>query len=165
MELTAGILELYAILDNDLTFPERYILFGEWVTATHSIPYTRLPDRFIAFDLYDRRTRSFETYDELKSQLTKKAPSIPLVPLIWEGPESTMPDDSRLKEMVQAPSLYYAGPVEGVYLKIESKREKRVVRRGKVVRGDFIAGNDHWTKGIIRWNGILEQVYDVETPR
>ncbi|KAG8948825.1 hypothetical protein FRC04_009290 [Tulasnella sp. 424] len=157
--------ELYAILDNDLTFPERYILFGEWVTATHSIPYTRLPGRFIAFDLYDRRTRSFETYDELKSQLIKKAPSIPLVPLIWEGPESTMPDDSRLKEMVQAPSLYYVGPVEGVYLKIESKREKRVVRRGKVVRGDFIAGNDHWTKGIIRWNGILEQEYDVETPR
>ncbi|KAG9047363.1 hypothetical protein FS837_002469 [Tulasnella sp. UAMH 9824] len=151
--------ELYAILDTDPTFPERYILFGEWVTATHSITYTRLPSRFIAFDLYDRRMRSFETYDRLKGRLIKNAPSIPIVPLLWEGPESAMPDESQLKEMVQTPSQYYDGPVEGVYLKIESKREGRVIRRGKVVRGDFITGNEHWTKGIIKWNGILELEY------
>lgn len=70
-----------------------------------------------------------------------------------------MPDESQLKEMVQTPSQYYDGPVEGVYLKIESKREGRVIRRGKVVRGDFITGNEHWTKGIIKWNGILEHEY------
>ncbi|KAG8990485.1 hypothetical protein FRB90_001749 [Tulasnella sp. 427] len=152
--------ELYAILDTDPSFPERYILFGEWVTATHSIPYTKLPSRFIAFDLYDRRTRTFKPYSELKRQLTTSAPTIPLVPLIWEGPEADMPDEERLKKMVQMPSRFYDGRVEGVYVKVESEREGKVVRRGKVVRGDFIAGNEHWTKGIIRWNGIAELEYE-----
>ena len=48
--------ELYAVLHRDNRFAERYILFGEWLFATHSIPYTRLPDRFMAYDLYDRST-------------------------------------------------------------------------------------------------------------
>lgn len=32
--------ELYMILDRDPFFPGRYILFGEWLYATHSIPYS-----------------------------------------------------------------------------------------------------------------------------
>lgn len=39
--------------------PERHVLFGEWLYAKHSIHYTRLPDYFLAFDLYDRRTGMF----------------------------------------------------------------------------------------------------------
>jgi atypical dual specificity phosphatase len=39
--------DLFKILDRDPLFAERCILFGEWVFATHSIPYTRLPDRFL----------------------------------------------------------------------------------------------------------------------
>ena len=39
--------------------PERHVLFGEWLYAKHSIHYTRLPDYFLAFDLYDRRTGVF----------------------------------------------------------------------------------------------------------
>ena len=38
--------------------PERHVLFGEWLYAKHSIHYTRLPDYFLAFDLYDWRTGS-----------------------------------------------------------------------------------------------------------
>lgn len=39
--------------------PERHVLFGEWLYAKHSIHYTRLPDYFLAFDLYDRRAGVF----------------------------------------------------------------------------------------------------------
>ena len=35
------------------------ILFGEWLLARHSVPYLALPDHFVAFDVYDRRTEKF----------------------------------------------------------------------------------------------------------
>ena len=34
--------------------PERHILFGEWMRAQHSVFYDKLPDLFLAFDIYDR---------------------------------------------------------------------------------------------------------------
>ena len=37
---------------------------GEWLYAKHSIHYTRLPDYFLAFDLYDRRTGVFHSSAE-----------------------------------------------------------------------------------------------------
>lgn len=71
--------ELDAVLGEDEWFPERFILFGEWLAAVHryippvmflrvlhcspffffafSVKYTRLPDLFLAFDLHDRATR------------------------------------------------------------------------------------------------------------
>ena len=33
--------------------PRRHILFGEWLRARHSVFYNRLPDYFLAFDIYD----------------------------------------------------------------------------------------------------------------
>ena len=41
-----------------------HVLFGEWLYAKHSIHYTRLPDYFLAFDLYDRRTGVFHSSAE-----------------------------------------------------------------------------------------------------
>lgn len=118
------------------------------MAATHSIPYTRLPDLFIAFDFYDRRTRSWASFQEL--QLLLSTTTIRIVPTLWEGREAETPD---LRGLVQTPSQFYDGPVEGIYWKVESK-EGKLVRRGKVVRGDFIAGNEHWTTGILRSNGV-----------
>jgi atypical dual specificity phosphatase len=142
---------LYKVLDRDEFFPERYILYGEWLAATHSIPYTHLPDYFVAFDIYDRATRGWADRQTVESLL--KDTDIHLVPCIYEG---SMPDDDELKKMVQMKSLFYDGPVEGIYVKIESRG--KVLSRGKVVRNDFIAGNDHWTKGRIAWNGIVTTV-------
>jgi len=57
--------------------------------------------------------------------------------------------------MVQSKSQYYDGRLEGVYIKLEN--QTKVLARGKCVRADFIAGNEHWSKGIRKWNGILEE--------
>src|SRR5690606_38517769 len=38
--------------------PDR-ILFGEWCYAVHSIRYTRLPDWFLAFDVFDHSANAF----------------------------------------------------------------------------------------------------------
>ena len=138
---------LYATLDRDPVFPDRYVLFGEWLALTHSIPYTTLSSLFLAFDLYDKHTRSFLPTSSLRALLPSE---ITTVPILYEGPEL---DETKLKEMVQTQSKFYDGPVEGIYVKFESG--DCVVRRGKVVRGDFIAGNEHWTRGGVRRNGVV----------
>jgi atypical dual specificity phosphatase len=144
--------DLYKILDRDPHFAERYILFGEWMFATHSIPYTHLPDRFLAFDFYDRSSRTWADRKTLSALLCTT--SIPLVPILHEG---VMPSDTELRNMVQLPSNFWGGRVEGIYVKIE--RNSCVVSRGKVVRSDFIAGNEHWSRGNLRING-LEVIID-----
>jgi atypical dual specificity phosphatase len=47
--------------------------------------------------------------------------------------------------------------MEGVYIRFEDRERKITTTRGKVVRGDFIAGNEHWSKGKIVWNGLKRE--------
>lgn len=144
---------LYAVLDRDSSFVERYVLYGEWMAATHSIPYDALDDLFYAFDLYDRATNTFVPRSVLDRLLSNT--NIKLTPLLEVCDK--IPTNDSLVQMAQQKSRFYSGPVEGVYLKVEN--EHAVRRRGKVVRGDFIAGNEHWTKGIIHWNTVLQSLY------
>ncbi|KAF8899319.1 hypothetical protein BD779DRAFT_1465255 [Infundibulicybe gibba] len=141
--------ELRALLGRDPHFPERYILFGEWMFATHSIPYSRLPDHFIAFDFYDRTTQSWADRGTLQRLLAPT--TIHLVPVLYEGP---LPSEHDLRSMVQRKSVFWDGRVEGIYVKVE--KNERVVSRSKIVRGDFITGNEHWTRGGVRPNGLAD---------
>ena len=52
-------------------------------------------------------------------------------------------------------AAFYEGRVEGVYVKVE--KQGRVVSRGKVVRADFIAGNEHWSKGPLQLNTLQHE--------
>eukprot|EP00960_Hanusia_phi_P021118 623932-Hanusia_phi.AAC.1 len=82
-----------------------------------------------------------------------------MVPVLYRG---ARPSEQRLREMVHLPSLFYEGPVEGIYVKEE--KDGRVISRGKIVRGDFTAGiTEHWEKARLRKNGILRgEVEDEE---
>ncbi|KAG7094138.1 hypothetical protein E1B28_007750 [Marasmius oreades] len=139
---------LFRILNRDEDYPERYVLFGEWLYATHSIPYTDLPDLFMAFDMYDRSTDTFVDRPTLLGLLD--GTGIRVVPVMYDG--NATPSMEELKRMVQRRSNFWDGRVEGVYVKFE--RGGKVVGRGKVVRGDFIAGNEHWARGPLRRNGL-----------
>jgi len=140
--------ELMRVLGRDAHFPSRYILFGEWLAGTHSIPYARLPDRFMAFDLYDRSTDSWVDRAGLAALLGDT--TMQMVPVLWEG---ALPSETDLKSMVQLRSKFWDGRIEGIYVKFE--KDGQVVSRGKVVRSDFIAGNEHWTKGNLRVNEFV----------
>jgi atypical dual specificity phosphatase len=140
---------LYEILDRDAHFPERYVLFGEWLAATHSILYTKLLDIFLAFDLYDRNTGTWADRGTISGLL--QLTGIQMVPLVSET-QGIVPSEQELRSLVQQESKFYNGRVEGIYIKVEDKG--KVLSRGKVVRSDFIAGNEHWTKGIIRLNKL-----------
>lgn len=146
--------DLRRVLDRDACFAERYILYGEWMYATHSIAYAALPDYFIAFDLFDRTTRSWADTRTLRRLLDDTA--ISAVPVMYEG---QMPGEAGLVDMIQRRSSFYDGRVEGVYVKVE--KDGRVRSRGKVVRSDFIAGNEHWTRGGVRPNVLKENTSGV----
>ena len=83
---------LFKVLGSE---PGRYVLFGEWLYATHSIAYTRLPDYFLAFDVYDRKVERFLSRRERNKCL--KGTGIHPVRLIAEDTLSGREDVSWLE--------------------------------------------------------------------
>ncbi|TRM70461.1 hypothetical protein BD626DRAFT_625633 [Schizophyllum amplum] len=141
------------VLGCDARYPERYVLFGEWLAARHSVGYSRLPGRFVAFDLYDRARDAWLGRKVMKAALAKT--SIPMVPLLHTG---KMPSNEELLATVTRQSSFSDETAEGIVVKME--RGGLIVFRGKVVRADFIAGNEHWTHHKLEQNQIAEQTID-----
>ncbi|KAJ3020487.1 UNVERIFIED_CONTAM: hypothetical protein HDU68_010158 [Siphonaria sp. JEL0065] len=116
----------------------KMILFGEWMVARHSVSYDLLPDYFVAFDLYDVKEGKFLSrarFDEvLEGTRIAQVPRVSFkAPLTKDG----------LLGMIQEQSAFSS----------KERREGLVVRldgvewmehKGKIVRADFICGNDHW---------------------
>lgn len=140
---------LKKLLHQDPTFPERWILYGEWVVAKHSIHYTRLPDRFLAFDLYDRYTQTFVSRGVLGTAL--EGTGICQVPLIDRV--NTL-EEKQIHRHLATISSYGDSCIEGIYVRKEDPTGQRTVERSKVVRGDFIAGNQHWGKQTLVLNDV-----------
>ncbi|KAF8535397.1 hypothetical protein BDD12DRAFT_855549 [Trichophaea hybrida] len=135
---------LKQILGSDEAVLERYVLYGEWMVAVHSIEYTHLPDWFIAFDLYDRVDNRFLTRRELDSRL--KDAGISQVPVIYEG---LLENEDVLRRLLDTKSCFSPEvKVEGVVVRFSGDE------RGKVVRGDFLAGSRHWSKNELRRNRV-----------
>jgi atypical dual specificity phosphatase len=124
------------------------IIYGEWLYSKHSINYTKLSDYFIMFDLYDVDTQTFYSRDYLEKLLLDT--EIKLVPLIYRG-KATL---DKLKALVQTKSVFYDGIIEGIY--IRSFDENKLRYRAKIVRADFIAGDEHWTKGKQVLNTVIK---------
>ena len=118
-----------------------YIIYGEWLFSKHSINYTNLPDYFIMFDLYDIGSNTFFSRDWIEKKI--EGTGINLVPLIYRG-KTTI---DKLKTLVQSKSQFYDGVVEGVYVRSCDTKTNKLKLRAKIVRGDFISGDEHWTKG------------------
>ena len=132
---------LYEILDKDT------ILFGEWLYAKHSISYNNLPDYFLAFDLYNKKKKLFYNRNILVEKL--KDTNIHFVREMYRG---KINDRNQLLKMIEQQSDYTDSRVEGIYLKIFEG--EYVKGRCKLVRNDFLSGNDHWTKGGIQKNKL-----------
>lgn len=117
---------------------DRYIMFGEWCYARHSVAYTQLPDWFIAFDVLDRRDGRFLCScrrDELI-----RATGVCPVPRLACG-RFTLDALHRLLGV----SRVSDGPAEGIYLRYDSG--DWLGARAKLVRPEFIQTIDeHWTR-------------------
>ncbi len=135
------------LLDN---MPPHVIVFGEWCYAVHSVRYTRLPDWFLAFDVFDRDSGTF--WSMARRDALTDALGLARVPHVGGGRLALRDVPSLL-----GPSSLTDGPAEGVYLKWSSGGGAR--SRAKVVRPSFVQGIDtHWT-------GRAMQVNALATPR
>jgi hypothetical protein len=161
---------------------QRYILYGEWLYAKHTVFYDRLPHYFLEFDLLDKQTAQFLSTEKRRALLG----GLPIVsarvlfagraddagplarllgPSAFIGPEHL----ERLRRTCLAQCLDpvpvlretdSSAGMEGLYLKVE---EHGVVQdRYKFVRAGFLSAvrdaESHWLERPIVPNGLLPGV-------
>ncbi|MBQ6980868.1 MAG: RNA ligase family protein [Synergistaceae bacterium] len=146
----------------------RYIMYGEWLYAKHTIFYDALPNYFLEFDIMDRETGIFLD-TPARHKLLKGSP-VESVPVLGEGSYTSeeqmlkLIGPSRYITVNQRENLYNAavklglspernlndtdlsGLMEGLYIKVEENG--MVVNRMKYVRAEFLQQVDfsetHW---------------------
>lgn len=167
---------------------DQFIMFGEWMYASHSIFYDRLPHFFLEFDIYDRQRGVFLDTASRHAMLYRSP--VVSVPVVHQGlgqpkkqwleqmirPSLGRSDDWMEQMQIQLirnkqdpqqwkDRLDMAQVSEGLYLKHE---EGGVVQaRYKFVRTTFtqtiIDNDEHWQKRPILPNQLSPGV-DVFSP-
>lgn len=124
-------------------------LFGEWCYAVHSVHYTRLPDWFLAFDVYDREKHEFWSVDR-RNDLAKRL-GVAVVPELGRGHFEL----EGIKQLLGRSQLT-DGPPEGLYVRREE--QGHLVERAKLVRAEFAqAIGEHWSKRRIEQNQVARR--------
>ncbi|KAI8611115.1 hypothetical protein BC830DRAFT_686468 [Chytriomyces sp. MP71] len=126
------------------------ILFGEWVVARHSVSYDLLPDVFVAFDIYDIREARF--YSRMRFDAALEGSGISKVPRVDVSHLGMVTKEDLLRLIEEWSSFSSTERREGLVLRLD--KQDHLMSKAKVVRPDFICGNDHWSKGIIEKNKI-----------
>ena len=128
---------------------DRYILFGEWCYAKHSVYYDSLPDWFLGFDIYDK-VRDLFLHMQERDHFFQELTIIP-VPKIAQG-VFTFDHLQRLFDCSKVGNE----PAEGLYFRYD---EGNSVKRAKLVRRSFIqAQEEHWTRMSLIPNTIKQEM-------
>lgn len=128
---------------------DRFILFGEWVYARHSVHYRQLPHYFFEFDIYDKDDEAFLSLEDRLGLL--EGLGIETVPVLHTGAL----DRDDLQQLI-GPSLFdsqFENPgtrrtdnlMEGLYLRTEA--DNKLSGRAKFVRPEFVEKvkqSTHW---------------------
>jgi hypothetical protein len=160
---------------------DRYIMYGEWLYAKHTVFYDRLPHYFLEFDILDRERGLFLSTKARKTLLA----GLPVVsvPVLWAGvieKKQQMTDliqnslfksnlhHERLIELANRQGLDIGRTLretdssqlaEGLYIKAED--DEQVLGRYKYVRFDFIntmqESGTHWANRPIIPNQLADQ--------
>jgi hypothetical protein len=159
---------------------DRYVLYGEWLYAKHTIFYDRLPHYFLEFDVLDTATGDFLS-TPLRRELLRDTPAAS-APVLRSGRFNDLTEllalvgrslfkggdwRERLGEIagargVSADQLWretdFSDLMEGLYVKVEE--DGQVVERYKWVRADFLTAvldsGSHWLKRPIVPNQLRE---------
>jgi hypothetical protein len=122
------------------------ILFGEWCYAVHSVRYTRLPDWFLAFDVYERSTGAF--WSVARRDALAQTLDIRTVPRLGCGRYGV----DGLQQLLGHSQLT-DGPAEGLYVRREVNDHLEM--RAKLVRSEFVQTIDeHWSKRQLETNQL-----------
>jgi hypothetical protein len=127
----------------------RYILFGEWLYARHSVHYRQLPHYFFEFDIYDKEAAAFLSLDRRLRLIG--GTGVRTVPVVHTGPlrKDDLPalvGPSRYDSRFDNPTTNRPDDVmEGLYLRTE--KDGVVTGRAKYVRPEFVERvklSEHW---------------------
>jgi len=146
----------------------RYVLYGEWLYAKHTIFYDALPHYFLEFDLLDAESGRFLS-TERRRRMLGGAPVVS-APVVWEGVARSASQlawlvgpsrfkrpewRERLTELARSVGLdprlvaQQTDPtdtMEGLYIKVEEHGQ--VVGRYKLIRQSFLTNvldsGSHW---------------------
>jgi hypothetical protein len=160
----------------------RYILYGEWMYAKHTVYYDQLPHLFLEFDILDTQDEIF--LDTPRRRELLKGTPIVSAPVIAEGRfkhlsevtgklvHSLYKSDHWRESLTRTCETERLDPkralaetddsdlAEGLYLKVEENG--RVVDRLKFVRASFnnaiLDSGSHWLNRPILPNGLAEGV-------
>jgi hypothetical protein len=159
---------------------DRYVMYGEWLYAKHTVYYDALPHYFCEFDILDRERDVFLSTDR-RRELLEGTPVVS-VPVLHTGPLARLDDLTALvgpstcrtpswRANLRAAALAAgadpgqaaaesdsADEMEGLYLKIEENGE--TVGRLKWVRASFLTAvldsGSHWQDRPIIANGLAD---------
>lgn len=164
---------LMALLDD------RFILYGEWLYAKHSLYYDALPHWFCEFDVWDRSTLQF--LDTPRRHALLAGVPVVSVPVLYSGvaPKRVQDllallapslarsaqwravfEDQVLRQQLDLPLAWKqtdgSDLAEGLYIKVEENGQ--TVARYKFVRSDFVqtildSGSHHNERPIVA-NGL-----------
>lgn len=129
---------------------DRYILFGEWCYARHSVFYDSLPDWFLGFDIYDRQSGRFLSVQARARLCTGM--NLVQVPVLARG-------RFQFRDLpgLLSGSRFSDRPAEGVYLRHD--RGEWLERRAKLVCPTFIQSMEqHWSRSGIKPNRLSSEV-------
>ena len=124
----------------------QYIMFGEWCYAQHSVFYDRLPDWFLGFDIFDKRSLKFLSCPR-RNEVFRDI-GISEIPTITKGSFTL----SSLKRKLSI-SCLSDSPAEGIYLRLD--QGDWLEQRAKLVRPEFIQSiGKHWSRKGIKVNQL-----------
>lgn len=122
---------------------DRFVLYGEWLYAKHTVYYDALPHYFCEFDVLDLSTKRFLSTPK-RAEMLAGLP-ISSVPVLRSGPIATL---AELLGLI-GPSRCRTDPsepMEGLYIKVEE--DGVVTERYKWVRASFLTeildSGTHW---------------------
>jgi len=146
----------------------RYVMYGEWTYAKHTIFYDRLPHYFLEFDVWDGETGEFLSTPRRAALLAGVA--VASVPVLFSGAARSLSSLTRLigpsrfigpdhrehlgaacrerglDERRAVDETDASGIMEGLYLKVEEGGA--VTERYKYVRASFLTAvldsGSHW---------------------
>lgn len=161
----------------------RYILYGEWLYAKHTVYYDQLSHYFMEFDIYDKEQQMFLSTRQRKEML-KSYKFIVSVLVLFEGKVSQFKDVIKYLTRSNFKSLNWlkqlenscgqlrvpyeltkkqtdlSQEMEGLYIKMENEEE--VLARCKYVRQSFtntiLDSETHWINRPIIPNQLREGV-------
>ena len=167
----------------------RYIMYGEWMYAKHTVFYDALPDYFMEFDIFDREKNIFLDTPSRK-KITGQIGAIHSVPVLAQGVFKSKEDilsylgDSNyitknhidvLRNLSEKQGLDVERQVretdpsltmEGLYIKVEEGGE--VTRRVKFVRASFLQcveeSQTHWLNRPIVPNQLVRPTAELFKP-